>query len=72
MAQERLSDMTKLQKSLSDKKNFSSEHLTFYSMDMADFNDVLRVAKQFTSQSQKLDILLNNAGLVSKADKKTH
>lgn len=41
-------------------------------MDMADFNDVIRVANEFTSDCQSLDILLNNAGLVCKTERKTH
>lgn len=41
-------------------------------MDMSDFNAVVQAANEFSSQNQKLDILLNNAGLIVSNDRKTH
>lgn len=41
-------------------------------MDMANFNEVVAVANEFTSKNQKLDVLLNNAGILVSKDIKTH
>lgn len=72
MAQKRLAEINEVKKGLSgDMKNFSSEHLTFYCMDMSNFTEVIAVANQFTSEHKKLDVLLNNAGLIVTSDKKT-
>lgn len=71
MSQKRLAEITELQKCLSEKKNFSSEHLSFYAMDMSNFKEVIAVGSQFASEHKKLDVLLNNAGLIATKDTKS-
>ena len=39
--------------------------MTFFYLDQSDLEDVVRVAETFKSQSQKLDVLLCNAGILS-------
>lgn len=65
--------MQELQKmsAFGDSKNFESEHLTFYTMDMSDFSNITQVAEKFRLRNQTIDVLLNNAGIWITDDRRT-
>ena len=47
------------------KKAIPTANITFLPLDLASFDSISAAAKSFTGQSQRLDILMNNAGVMA-------
>ena len=47
------------------KKAMPSVNITFISLDLASFDSISSAAKDFTSKSPRLDLLINNAGVMA-------
>ncbi|KAL6721879.1 hypothetical protein ACLMJK_000984 [Lecanora helva] len=47
------------------KKEFPSANVTYLPLDLSSFQSISDAVKQFKSESQRLDILMNNAGIMA-------